>query len=140
MVEFPDADDLYRTANVSLNVFPGLVTPISSTGMPFLTLYPTGDRSMRLDCHWFSPDWGDAERPLLWRRRMDNFTRILEEDLRLVPRIQISMESPGFKGVQVGYQERRIYHWHEELDRRIGAERVPGHLQVAPMLGGMTVA
>jgi hypothetical protein len=100
---------------------------VSATGMPFLALFPTGDRTMRLDCHWFSPDWGNAERPPLWARRMDNFVRILEEDLRLVPQIQNSMESAGFKGVQVGYQERRIYHWHEALDRRV--ERVPKHLR-----------
>ena len=34
----------------------------------------------------------------------------------------------------LSYQERRIYHWHEELDRRIGAERVPPALRVQPML------
>lgn len=34
----------------------------------------------------------------------------------------------------LNYQERRIYHWHEELDRRIGAERVPAELRVQPLL------
>ena len=34
----------------------------------------------------------------------------------------------------VSYQERRIYHWHEELDRRIGAANVPEHLRVRPVL------
>ena len=29
--------------------------------------------------------------------------------------------SPGFRGMTLNYQERRIYHWHEELDRRIEA-------------------
>lgn len=33
------------------------------------------------------------------------------------------------------YQERRIYHWHEELDRRIGVDRIPEPLGVAPVLG-----
>ncbi len=34
----------------------------------------------------------------------------------------------------LNYQERRIYHWHEELDRRIGADRIPEHLRVTPVL------
>jgi hypothetical protein len=36
----------------------------------------------------------------------------------------------------LSYQERRIYHWHEELDRRIGAARLPEELRVRPMLDG----
>jgi len=27
--------------------------------------------------------------------------------------------SPGFLGIPLSYQERRIYHWNEELDRFI---------------------
>jgi hypothetical protein len=42
--------------------------------------------------------------------------------------------SPGFRGIPLSYQERRIYHWHEELDRRIGADRVPASLRVQPRL------
>jgi hypothetical protein len=34
----------------------------------------------------------------------------------------------------LGYQERRIYHQHEELDRRIGAERIAAALRVEPTL------
>jgi choline monooxygenase len=44
------------------------------------------------------------------------------------------VETAGFKGIYLSYQERRIYHWHEELDRRIGAGRVPAGLQVRPVL------
>ena len=34
----------------------------------------------------------------------------------------------------LSYQERRIYHWHEELDRRIGAENVREALRVPRLL------
>ena len=34
----------------------------------------------------------------------------------------------------LSYQERRIYHWHEELDRRIGVEHIPDPLRVVPVL------
>jgi hypothetical protein len=38
-------------------------------------------------------------------------------------------------GVPLNYQERRIYHWHEEVDRRIGTERVPAPMRVEQVLG-----
>jgi hypothetical protein len=40
----------------------------------------------------------------------------------------------------VSYAERRIYHWHEELDRRIGAANVPEALRVKPVLGAYYAA
>ena len=49
-----------------------------------------------------------------------NFDRILDEDLQFAAAIQESVMSPGFRGMPLNYQERRIYHWHQELDRRIG--------------------
>lgn len=59
------------------------------------------------------------------------------QDIELVTKIQQSIESPGFEGIRLNYQERRIYHWHEELDRRIGIERIPEHPRVEPRLSGM---
>lgn len=71
-----------------------------------------------------------------WEERRENFTRILDEDLQFVAKMQVSLESRGFQGMALNYQERRIYHWHEELDRRIGVERVPEHLRVPQVLDG----
>jgi len=34
----------------------------------------------------------------------------------------------------LNYQERRIYHWHEECDRRIGLNRVPAEVRVKQVL------
>ncbi len=89
---------------------------------------------MRVECAWFAPDWGGGPPPDGWKIRIANFDRILEEDLQFAAQIQESLLSPGFKGMPLNYQERRIYHWHEELDRRIGPEKVPAHLRVKPLL------
>lgn len=137
MKEFPEVSGLTARTNVSYNVYPNLVTPVAPTGMPFLNLWPTGNRSMRIECHWFAPDWGEGERHPLWDQRIRNFNSILQEDIELVSQIQQSMESRGFEGSNLGYQERRIYHWHEELDRRIGIERIPEQLRVQPRLSDM---
>ena len=45
------------------------------------------------------------------------------------------MESPGFKGVPLSYQEARIYHWNQNADRLIGLHRVPTELAVQQVIG-----
>lgn len=120
--------------NPSFSFFPNLVTPVDPTGAPFLLFWPTSDTSMRIECHWFAPDWGEGPRSERWQMRIENFDRILAEDLQFAEAIQQSLQSPGFRGIPLNYQERRIYHWHEELDRRIGTERIPAALQVQPRL------
>jgi phenylpropionate dioxygenase-like ring-hydroxylating dioxygenase large terminal subunit len=120
--------------NPSFNFYPNLVTPVDPTGCPFLLFWPTSDTSMRIECHWFAPDWGPGPPPEGWKVRIANFDRILDEDLQFAESIQQSLQSPGFRGIPLNYQERRIYHWHEELDRRIGIERIPPELRVQPRL------
>ena len=120
--------------NPSFNFFPNLVTPVDPTGAPFLLFWPTSDTTMRIECHWFAPDWGGGPIPDLWNVRIANFDRILAEDLQFAEAIQQSMMSAGFKGMPLNYQERRIYHWHEEVDRRIGVERIPERWRVKPLL------
>ena len=120
--------------NPSFNFYPNLVTPVDPTGCPFLLFWPTSDTSMRIECHWFAPDWGAGPPPEGWKTRIANFDRILEEDLQFAAAIQQSLQSAGFRGIPLNYQERRIYHWHEELDRRIGIERIPPELRVQPRL------
>ncbi|MBS0380350.1 MAG: aromatic ring-hydroxylating dioxygenase subunit alpha [Proteobacteria bacterium] len=128
------ASEISAKNNPSFNFFPNLVTPVDPTGAPFLLFWPTSDTTMRIECHWFAPDWGGGPRSPQWDVRIENFDRILAEDLQFAESIQQSLQSPGFKGIPLNYQERRIYHWHEELDRRIGAERIPAALRVQPCL------
>lgn len=135
MPPIPGADELERRNNPSLHVFPNLVTPVSPTGLPFNLIWPLTEDSAVLEVAWFAPGWGDGPRPEGWAHRLENYNRILREDMGLVERIQASVHSPGFRDMPLGYPERRIYHWHEELDRRIGAARVPEALRVTPVLG-----
>ena len=60
---------------------------------------------------------------------------ILLEDTEFGTQIQRSMESPGFKGVPLSYQEARIYHWNQNADRLIGLNRVPAELAVQQVIG-----
>ncbi len=134
MVRLP-TNELIAKNNPSFNLYPNLVTPVADSGIPFILFWPKGVREMEIEVLWFSPPWGDGPINPLWEKRIDNFERILYEDTQFAEQIQVSVESPGFEGMNLNYQERRIYHWHEELDRRIGVEKIPPHLRVEPLLG-----
>jgi phenylpropionate dioxygenase-like ring-hydroxylating dioxygenase large terminal subunit len=129
------ASEITNSNNPSFMFYPNLVTPVDASGNPFLLFWPTGPREMEIEVCWFAPDWGGGELNPLWATRISNFERILEEDTQFAPQIQASVESAAFRGVVLNYQERRIYHWHQELDRRIGIERIPEHLRVQQVLG-----
>ncbi len=70
---------------------------------------------------------------VLREERRKNSNRIRNGDVQFVAQIQEPVGSRGFHGAALNSQERRIYHWHQELDRRIGVERIPEHLRVAQL-------
>nr|WP_047169581.1 aromatic ring-hydroxylating dioxygenase subunit alpha [Sphingomonas sp. Y57] len=126
--------DLPANNNVSYHIYPNFVMPPSDSGIPLLQFWPTGPRSSRVVSSWIGPDH-DPENPHpMWAKRIANWERILYEDLQFAPHIQESLESDGFRGMPLNYQERRIYHWHEELDRRIGLNQVPPEARVEQVL------
>ena len=59
---------------------------------------------------------------------------IMDEDMMNMAPMQRSLESPAMRGVPINYQERRIWHFHEQLDRTIGVERIPEALRVPELL------
>lgn len=70
-----------------------------------------------------------------WEEQTKNLNRILDEDMQIAAQMQESVEPRGLHGMALNNQERRIYHWHEELDRRIGIDRIPKQLRVPQVLG-----
>lgn len=132
--EMAAATDIERYNNPSFNIYPNLVTPVAPSGLPFILFWPMTDNTMQLDVVWFAPEGNGDDFDEIWRKRIENFDRILDEDLQFGAQIQESVESPGFRGIPLNYQERRIYHWHEELDRRIGYDNLPPTLRVESVL------
>jgi choline monooxygenase len=134
MPEIPSVTEIPRLNNVSYHIFPNVVMPPTATGIPMLVFWPVTANTMRIDCHWFGPKVPAEALNPLWDTRIKNFERILFEDLRYAGKIQESVEGPGFTGLALNYQERRIYHWHAEADRRMGPDHVPAALRVAQVL------
>lgn len=56
------------------------------------------------------------------------------EDFQFLAGIQKSLNSGAFTGMQLCYQERRIYWFHEQIDRAIGESRIPEKLRVEKLL------
>ena len=48
--------------------------------------------------------------------------------------IQLSYQSPHFKGPKIGVHEKRIYYLEQALDQMIGPENIPEELRVPPLL------
>ncbi|MGC4252746.1 MAG: aromatic ring-hydroxylating dioxygenase subunit alpha [Sphingobium sp.] len=128
-----NVSELLRTSTLQTMFYPNFMIAWAEAGSPAMVFWPAGlDRSV-CEVHWFAPSWGDGPRPEVWDLRLRNFERILMEDVMFQEGIQRSLESHGYKGSMLSYQERRIYHWHQEADRRIGKD-VPEELRVAPVL------
>ena len=83
-----------------------------------------------------APDWGEAPAPDYWTENNgESLNMVLREDTEFGEWIQKSMESHGFRGVPLSYQEARIYHWNQEADKIIGLENIPEELQVKQVMG-----
>ena len=115
-------------------VFPNLVVPLDVTGFPFLIFFPVDIRTTRFEVLWQGPDWGQPEPDDPWKAMLHVFDIVLDEDTQNLKWIQQSLESDGARGIPLNYQERRIYHLHEEIDRVIGSQKIPADLRVEPRL------
>jgi len=133
--DIPGVGTLARITNVAYFAFPNLVTPLDSTGFPFLLFWPRDIRRTRMEVLWFGPCWEGDELPAFWKQFIPIFDVVLREDTENLAWIQTSLDSAGFRGVPLGYQERRIYHFHEQVDRAIGPERIPEVLRVESCVG-----
>lgn len=133
--------ELGRTSTQSYTVFPNWVAPLSNYFVPPLVFWPTSLTTCRLELVTMALDWGDGPAPDLWTQADEtkpngrDMVQLIREDTQFGEAIQQSMESSGFKSVPLSYQEARIYHFHQHLDRVIGIDRVPQELRVGQVLG-----
>lgn len=134
--DIPTISDVVRSTSTAYGLFPNLITPLAGDGFPFLLFWPIDRGTTKLDwIHYAPKDWEGDELPPRWQRRLDGFDQVMAEDMQNMAPMQRSLESPAMRGVPINYQERRIWHLHEQIDRTIGVERVPEELRVAQLLG-----
>ncbi len=128
--------EIGRTCTQSYGVFPNWVSPLSHLALPPLLFWPNGINRCVLETWTMAPDWGDGPKPDMWTQNDGEcLTRVLIEDTEFGEWIQKSVESYGFRGVPLSYQEARIYHWNQWADRMIGIDNIPPELRVEQVIG-----
>ena len=134
--EIDTVGELGRTCTQSYGVFPNWVSPLSNRAVPPLLFWPLTINTTLFEVWTMAPDWGDGEAPDYWTENNgERLNQVLREDTEFGEWIQKSMESNGFKGVPLSYQEARIYHWNQQADRVIGIDNIPPELRVEQVIG-----
>jgi phenylpropionate dioxygenase-like ring-hydroxylating dioxygenase large terminal subunit len=134
---FEQLGDLPDSGTFSYHVFPNLSIVFVGKGFVFLiTNWPLPDGGSTYHVHWCSSlspgtDDGKAANDLF----IGFNQTVLFEDLAVLPGMQRSLDAGTIDHLNLNYQERRIYHVHEAIDRAIGPERIDEALRVTPVLG-----
>lgn len=123
-----------RIANVAFNLFPNRVIAFNDWGYAMQSYWPLDARTTEVEVVWIAPRESDPAHAPMWEQIGAMFNVVLEQDFQFLPSMQRSLESGATTGLLIGWQERSIYHAHQELDRRIGAERIPAALRVPPVM------
>ena len=134
--EIETVGEIGRTCTQSYGVFPNWVSPLSHRALPPLLFWPNGINKCRMETWTMAPDWGNYPKPDAWTvNNGERLSDVLLEDTEFGEWIQKSVESYGFKGVPLSYQEMRIYHWNQAADRMIGIDNIPPELRVQQVIG-----
>lgn len=132
------ATHLHRNASVAYLAFPNLISPFRSIFVQQMRFWPRGVDECEMDIVTLGPDWGEGDRPPYWDMAAPAFDQVLDEDMENLGSIQSSMRSGALREVTLSYQERRIYWANQRIDALIGAENIPPHLRVVPVLEAET--
>jgi phenylpropionate dioxygenase-like ring-hydroxylating dioxygenase large terminal subunit len=126
--------DRFKDHSIGLPFFPNGFTVLDPMGFPWQSFWPKGPDKMvmvSMMMGWKRDD--DADRRF-WEQTKASLLEVFNEDLRLFGGIQRSLSTGELPAILTGCQERQIYWYHEEIDRRIGADNIPPHLRVRQLL------
>ena len=130
--------ELFKECTIARPTFPNTFFALDPVGFTLQCFWPhptDPDKSImeaRL-VGWESDTQEDRD---YWSAMRTNVESILAEDLQLFASIQRGLKSGKMPKVTMGYQERALYWFEEEVDRRIGIENIPEEQRVTPMLHG----
>ena len=133
---FPRASALADAGIYSYHLFPNASIVYGGTRsfLFLITSWPLTPGRTRYDVHFLAATPADGPHADHIRAIIEANWGVFQEDLSMLPFLQRSMETGTLESLTLGYQERRIYHQHEEIDRRIGADAVPAALRVPAVL------
>jgi phenylpropionate dioxygenase-like ring-hydroxylating dioxygenase large terminal subunit len=138
----PDCAKVFQDHTTGLCTFPNNQAAVEPGGFPWQSIWPIDPHRTVMDLWilgWDDADIDPAAEAAYWDRYMADNDVIVGEDLRLLSLIQRSLEGGAFTGMTMGAQEKAIYWYHEEVDRRIGIENIPEDLRVKQVLASQVV-
>ena len=125
---------LQGNADPAYSLFPNLITPLDTMGFPFIRFWPVDLETTDVEWTFYGPPAETPDQEKGWELLIHLFDGVMGEDFMNLEPMQRSIASGALESIPLSYQERRIYHLHEEIDRMIGASRVPEALRVTPLL------
>jgi hypothetical protein len=126
----------FKDHTIALPFFPNGFTALDPVGFTWQLFWPAGPGKSIMQAVMMGWKKDDEEDRKFWAQMRLNQIAVLAEDLHLFAGVQRSLESGAVKTILMGYQERALYWYHEEIDRRIGAENIPEQLRVTQVLAG----
>lgn len=119
----------------SFHLFPNISIVMAGPSMFFvIAAVPHGPDRHAYAVHYLCAAPPDGPARPLFQALKDSNARVLGQDLAVLPTQHASMKSSAIGALRLQYQERRIRRLHEDLDRWIGAQNVPGPLRTPALL------
>ena len=129
-----DTDERFRHYTVALPTFPNTFFALDPVGFTMQSFWPATPGSSVMEARLLGWESDTVEDRAYWSTMRSTVESILAEDLRLFASIQRGLESGLLPTVLMGYQERALYWFEEEIDRRIGVANIPEAMRVTPVL------
>lgn len=129
----------FKEYTIALPTFPNSFFALDPVGFNYQTFWPDGAGRSIMEATMFGWESDNPEDKDYWAKMRPTVESILSEDLRLFRSMQRSLESGVIPSVMMGYQERALYWFQEEIDRRIGRDRIPAEMRITPMLAADSV-
>jgi phenylpropionate dioxygenase-like ring-hydroxylating dioxygenase large terminal subunit len=123
-----ESDDLREFASLTYVAFPNFHAPLTLDGYHILLMWPISIDRTELQVYQLASDWGEGPAPAYWDESRQGLEKVIAEDVALFGKLQRSLGEHGVSSTPLGYLERRIHHFHMQIDDFIGRERIPAEL------------
>lgn len=129
---------LFKDHNIALLRFPNTFSAIDPVGFAWQTWWPVGLNKSVMVVSVMGWQGDSEEDRAFWEGMKQQILAIAKEDQHLFAPLQRSLNTGLLPNMVLGYQERVLYWYQEQIDRHIGVQNIPEHLRVKQVLADHT--
>ena len=129
-----DMGEIFKQCTIARPTFPNMFFALDPIGFTLQSFWPAGPDKSIMEARLVGWESDKEEDRGYWAGMRTTVKDILSEDLCLFASIQRGFKSGLIPKVTMGYQERALYWFEEEIDRRIGVDRIPEDMRVTQVL------